>query len=80
MTQKAVRCMRQSGGDFPDDEETALEFDIRLNNVLRSRKDGPEYWEASEKMLEYWLVVCAGESNAEAACSLSTIRHAKRHL
>ena len=74
------RYVYQRAGDFPDDEETALEFDIRLNNVLRSRKDGPEYWEASEKMLEYWLVVCAGKSDAEAARSLATIRHAKRHL
>lgn len=29
----------QCVGDFPDDEETALEFNLRLNDILRSRKD-----------------------------------------
>lgn len=49
--------------------------------ILRiTMKEIGEYWEASEKMLEYWLVVCAGKNDAKAARSLATIRHAKRHL
>ncbi len=70
------RYVYQSVGSFPDDEETALEFDLRLNDTLRSRKGDSEYWKASEKMLEYWLVTFAGRSNAAMTEALNAIRDA----
>lgn len=70
------RYVYQCVGEFPGDEETALEFDLRLNDSLRSRKGEPEYWKVSEKMLEYWLVTCAGRSEAETTRALNTIRDA----
>ncbi|HDS5590180.1 TPA: hypothetical protein QHU17_001540 [Enterobacter hormaechei subsp. xiangfangensis] len=45
----------RSVGAFPEDEETALEFDLRLNDTLRSKKGDTSYWTASERMLEHWL-------------------------
>ena len=71
------RYIYQCVGAFPDDEETALEFDLRLNDTLRSRKDEPGYWKASEKMLQHWLVACAGRSGAETANALNAVRDAK---
>ena len=45
----------RSVGAFPEDEETALEFDLRLNATLRSKKGDTNYWTASERMLEHWF-------------------------
>ncbi|HBR3928159.1 TPA: hypothetical protein L9T63_004136 [Klebsiella pneumoniae] len=58
-------------------EETELEFDLRLNDTLRSRKGDSEYWKASEKMLEYWLVAFAGRRNVEMTEALNAIRDSK---
>ncbi|WON75997.1 DUF6933 domain-containing protein [Serratia sp. UGAL515B_01] len=42
-------------GCFPPDEETALEFDIRLNQTWRTRKGEKCALQANEKMLQHWL-------------------------
>lgn len=44
----------QDIGTFPDDEETALEFDLRLNEQWRCRKDEKYDLRADEKMLSLW--------------------------
>jgi len=74
------RYVYQSVGAFPDDEETALEFDLRLNDTLRSRKGDSAYRKASEKMLEYWLVTYGGRSQGETILALNTVRDAERAL
>lgn len=45
----------RSIGAFPEDEETALEFDLTLNDTLRSKKGDTCYWIARERMLEHWF-------------------------
>ncbi|MEG5380543.1 hypothetical protein UXP84_15195 [Enterobacter hormaechei] len=41
-------------GDYPDDEETALEFDLRLNEQWRCKKGEKFNLRADEKMLTFW--------------------------
>lgn len=42
-------------GAFPEDEQTALEFDLQLNNNWRCRKGEKYDLKAGEKMLLTWL-------------------------
>lgn len=42
-------------GAFPEDEETALEFDLRLNNDWRCRKGEAFDLRVDEKMLIHWM-------------------------
>ncbi|MCW1828084.1 hypothetical protein OLZ31_14620 [Enterobacter asburiae] len=48
------RDVWQNVGAFPENEETALSFDLRLNATLRSTR-GSEYWLPVEAMLTQWL-------------------------
>ena len=56
----------RSVGAFPEDEETALEFDLRLNATLRSKKGDTSYWTASERMLEHWFKTYMSFSDRKA--------------
>lgn len=40
-------------GCFPPDEETALEFDLKLNQTLRTRKG--EKYDLHANMIQQWL-------------------------
>lgn len=42
-------------GCFPPDEETAVDFDIRLNQTWRTRKGEKYGLRANEKMIQLWL-------------------------
>ena len=44
-----------STGCFPPDEETALDFDIRLNQTWRIRKGEKYDLQVNEKMIQRWL-------------------------
>lgn len=43
-------------GSFPDDEETALDFDLKMNDTLRSSKNSKSYAKPLESMLERWII------------------------
>ncbi|MGR7464273.1 DUF6933 domain-containing protein [Klebsiella aerogenes] len=68
------KMVYRSVGAFPEDEETALEFDLRLNNILRSKKGDKCYWTASEKMLEHWLKTYMLFSDREAQRRVNRIK------
>ncbi|OMQ27318.1 DUF6933 domain-containing protein [Serratia oryzae] len=42
-------------GYFPPDEETALEFDLKLNQTWRNRKGEKYDLHANEKMIQHWV-------------------------
>lgn len=54
-------------GSFPDDEETALDFDLKMNDTLRSSKNNKSYAKPLESMLERWIISYVKMSPSRAA-------------
>lgn len=67
-------------GAFPEDEQTALEFDLQLNNNWRCRKGEKYDLKADEKMLIYWLQSYVGLSAEKAQKNISTARKARQAI
>lgn len=67
-------------GAFPEDEQTALEFDLQLNNNWRCRKGEKYDLKANEKMLLTWLQNYMGQSAGEAQKNISTACKAQQAL
>lgn len=65
-------------GVFPGDEETALEFDLRLNRDWRCRKGEHLDSQVDEKMLIHWMIHYIGKEQRDAEKSVAAIRDAKR--
>lgn len=65
-------------GAFPDDEETALEFDLQLNRDWRCRKGETMDRKVDEKMLMHWLTRYAGKTGSEAERIQAEMREARR--
>ena len=65
-------------GAFPGDEETALEFDLRLNHDWRCRKGETFDLQVDEKMLISWMTHYIGKEQRDAEKSVAAIRDAKR--
>ncbi|WP_419236357.1 DUF6933 domain-containing protein [Serratia fonticola] len=58
-----------NNGCFPPDEETALEFDLKLNQTWRTRKGEKYDLHANEKMIQQWLTeyLCFASQNVTDA-------------
>lgn len=67
-------------GAFPEDEQTALEFDLQLNNNWRCRKSERYDLKADEKMLIYWLRNYVGLSAEKVQKNMSTAHKAQQAL
>ncbi|WP_164095582.1 DUF6933 domain-containing protein [Serratia marcescens] len=67
-------------GAFPEDEETGLAFDLRLNDTLLSRSGSNEYWNPTEAMMTHWLRGYAGKRDADVMAACKALREARRGL
>lgn len=65
-------------GAFPEDEQTALEFDLQLNNNWRCRKGEKYDLKAGEKMLSLWLQSYMGQNAREIQENMSVVQAAQR--
>jgi hypothetical protein len=65
-------------GVFPGDEETALEFDLRLNHDWRCRKGESFDLQVDEKMLIHWMTHYIGKEQHDAEKSVAAIRRVRR--
>ena len=64
-------------GGFPGDEETALEFDLRLNHDWRVSKGETFDLQVDEKMLELWLTQYIGINASEALSKIAAVKVAR---
>ena len=67
-------------GAFPQDEEAALEFDMRLNHDWRFRKGEVFDLQVDEKMIVDWMTNYLGKEKTEAQQSITEIKEAKRSI
>lgn len=65
-------------GAFPEDEETALEFDLRLNHDWRNPKGEAFALRVDEKMLVHWMTQYVDKSQGDAEQSIADIRDVRR--
>lgn len=64
-------------GCFPPDEETALEFDLKLNQTWRTRKGEKYDLHANEKMIQQWLteyLLFASQKVTDAMAQVRTVQ------
>ncbi|MEQ5053747.1 hypothetical protein ABN154_18350 [Klebsiella michiganensis] len=61
-------------GSFPDDEETALGFDLKMNDTLRSSKNSKSYAKPLESMLERWIISYVKMSPSRAAQLMERVK------
>lgn len=67
-------------GAFPGDEETALEFDLRLNRDWRSRKGEPFDLMVDEKMLIQWITHYSDSKGKDAETVIAWIKDARHQI
>ncbi|MFP2513616.1 DUF6933 domain-containing protein [Buttiauxella agrestis] len=67
-------------GAFPDDEKTALAFDIRLNHDMRCRKGEVFELMVDEKMLVHWMTHYLGEGDPEGELAVSKVKEVRRAI
>lgn len=67
-------------GAFPGDEETALEFDLRLNHDWRLRKGEAFDLQVDEKMLMHWMTQYIGINASEAPSKISAAKAVRRTM
>lgn len=65
-------------GAFPEDEETALAFDLRLNDDWRCRKGEAFDLRVDEKMLIHWMTHYLSQKSQQPEQILARIREMRR--
>ncbi len=65
-------------GCFPPDEETALDFDIRLNQTWRTRKGEKYGLRTNEKMIQLWLTEYLGFAPQRVSDAMIRIKHVEQ--
>ena len=74
------QCAYHDIGVFPEDEETALEFDLQLNNDWRCRKGEPFDLMVDEKMLVNWLKQYVNVDASEVPSKIMAVKEARRAM
>lgn len=67
-------------GAFPEDEETALEFDLRLNDDWRCRKGEAFDLRVEEKMLIHWMTHYLSKGSLHTEQILARIKEVRSRM